>query len=166
MNILTTALHRIERCSNALGMGVMVAIMLIVVLDVFLRYAFHRPLTWSYDFISLYLMAALFYFVLSVAYESKSLVSIDMLHEKFSKRGKILATLLTNVCSLVLFALISFASASRAYEEFVYDDVIGGVIPWPTWISSAIVTTGALLLVLRMVAEVLQAGVDLKKVGE
>jgi TRAP-type C4-dicarboxylate transport system permease small subunit len=161
VNTLISALRRIERCSNAVAMTVMVAIMLIVVTDVFLRYAFHRPLTWSYDFISLYLMAALFYFVLSVSYGSKSLVSIDMLYEKFSERGKICSVLFTNVSAIVLFMLVSYASAVRAYDEFTYDDVIGGVIPWPTWISAALVTTGTLLLVLRMAVEILQAAVKL-----
>lgn len=161
MNTLITALRRLERASSALAMTVMVAIMLIVVSDVFLRYAFHRPLTWSYDFISLYLMAALFYFVLSVSYESKSLVNIDMLYEKFSVRGKICADLFTNLSAIVLFMLVSYASAIRAYEEFTYDDVIGGVIPWPTWISAAIVTAGTLLLVLRMAMEILQAALKL-----
>lgn len=163
MNKLNCALRKVERWSNAVAMTVMVAIMLIVVADVFLRYVFHRPLTWSYDFISLYLMAALFYFVLSVSYESKALVSIDMLYERFSERGKILSQLLTNVSSLGLFALASYASALRAYEEFIFDDVIGGAIPWPTWISAAIVTAGTLLLALRMALEILQAGVRLSQ---
>jgi TRAP-type C4-dicarboxylate transport system permease small subunit len=150
-----------ERCSDAAAAMVMVAIMLIVVTDVFLRYAFDRPLTWSYDFISLYLMAALFYFVLSVSHGSKSLVSIDMLYEKFSERGKICSVLFTNLSAIVLFMLVSYASAIRAYDEFTYDDVIGGLIPWPTWISAAIVTAGTLLLVLRMAVEILQAAVEL-----
>lgn len=161
MNTLTTALRRLERCSSALAMTVLVAIMLIVVGDVFLRYAFHRPLTWSYDFISLYLMAALFYFALSVSYQAKALVNIDMLYERFSPRGKICAGLLTNLSAIALFMLVSYASAQRAYEEFIYDDVIGGVIPWPTWISAAIVTAGTLLLVLRMALEILQAALAL-----
>lgn len=157
MKILMSVLHQLERLANGLAMGVMVAVMLIVVSDVLLRYAFQRPLTWSYDFISLYLMAALFYCVLSVAYHAKSLVNIDMLYERFTPRGKALADLATNLSAIVLFLLISYASAVRAYEEFTYDDVIGGVIPWPTWISAAIVTAGTLLLVLRMAVEILRA---------
>lgn len=162
MKKLEIALRGMERCSNAIAMAVMVVIMLIVVADVFLRYAFHSPLKWNYDFISLYLTAALFYFALSVSYESRSLVSIDILHERLSARGKVCANLAINATSLLLFALIGYASGSRTYEELAFGDVIGGVIPWPTWISSAIVTAGALLLALRMAVEILQAAVQLK----
>jgi TRAP-type C4-dicarboxylate transport system permease small subunit len=158
---LETVLRRIERWSSAIAMGVMVTIMVVVVADVFLRYAFHRPLAWTYDFISLYLMAGLFYFALSVSYESKSLVSIDMLYERFSERGKTWSRLATNLSAIVLFVLIGYSSGIRAYDEFTFGDVSGGVIPWPSWISAAIVTAGAVLLALRMALEILQAALQL-----
>ena len=161
MHSLLNALRRIERWASAAAMTVLVAIMLIVVADVFLRYAFHRPLAWTYDFISLYLMAALFYFALPVSYESKSLVSIDMLYERFSPRGKLLANLATNLSAVMVFALIAYASGGRAFEEFIFDDVAGGVIPWPAWVSTAIVAAGALLLALRMTVEILFAMAEL-----
>jgi TRAP-type C4-dicarboxylate transport system permease small subunit len=139
----------------------MALIMFIVVADVALRYAFNRPLAWAYDFISLYLMAGLFYVVLASSYESRSLVSIDMLYERFSPKGKVLAHLVTNLSSIGFFMLIGYTCAVRAYEELVAQEVVGGVIPWPTWISAATVTVGAVLLVGRMAIEILDAAAQL-----
>lgn len=154
MDTLQTALKRVERWSDAGAYVTMVLIMLIVVADVALRYAFHRPLTWAFDFISLYLMAAVFYFVLSSAYVSRSLVSIDVLYDLFSLRGKAIARLVTNVSSLGFFILVAYASALQAHEALMAKEVVGGLIPWPTWISGAIVTFGAVLLGVRMFADV------------
>ena len=161
MEILLTALRRAERWCNGCAVLIMALIMVIVVADVALRYAFNSPLAWAYDFISLYLMAGLFYFVLSSSYESRSLVNIDMLYERFSAKGKVLAHLVTNLTSIVFFMLIGYSCAVRTYEEFLAQDVVGGVIPWPTWISAATVTIGAVLLVARMAIEILDAAAQL-----
>lgn len=154
MDTLQASLRRLERWSDAGAYVTMVLIMLIVVADVALRYAFHRPLTWAFDFISLYLMAAVFYFVLSSAYVSRSLVSIDILYDLFSLRGKAIARLVTNASSLVFFILVCYASALQAHAALMANEVIGGLVPWPTWISGAIVTFGSVLLVVRMCADV------------
>ena len=62
----------------------MFAIMIIVFSDVVMRYAFNRPFSWAYDLISLYLMAGIFFLVLSEAYTSRAHVSVDILQQKFS----------------------------------------------------------------------------------
>lgn len=157
MEFLLTALRRAERWGNGCAVLIMALIMVIVVADVALRYAFNRPLAWAYDFISLYMMAGLFYFVLSSSYESRSLVNIDMLYERFPPKGKVFAHLVTNLSSIVFFMLIAYTCGLRAYEEFVAQEVVGGVIPWPTWISAATVTVGSVLLVARMAIEILDA---------
>jgi TRAP-type C4-dicarboxylate transport system permease small subunit len=161
VEFLMTALRRAERWGNGCAVLIMALIMAIVVADVALRYAFNRPLAWAYDFISLYLMAGLFYFVLSSSYESRSLVNIDMLYERFSPKGKVLARLVTNLSSIVFFMLIGYTCALRTYEELMAQEVVGGVIPWPTWISAATVTIGAVLLVARMAIEILDGAAQL-----
>jgi len=59
MNVLKHighALHVMEWLWMTVAAVIMFAIMIIVVVDVAARYFFTAPLTWSFDFISLYLM--------------------------------------------------------------------------------------------------------------
>jgi TRAP-type C4-dicarboxylate transport system permease small subunit len=150
LEAFTAAVRRIEHWSHGLGVALLTVVMIVVVADVALRYALNSPIFWAYDVISLYLMAGLFYFVLSTAYDSNSLVNIDMLYEKMSPRSQALSRFATCATSLLLFSLITYAGFARTLEEFTEQAVVAGVIPWPTWPSSAVVTIGSALLVARL----------------
>ena len=63
------------RLSRIVAAAFMFAIMIIVFSDVIMRYAFNKPFSWAYDLISLYLMAGIFFLVLSEAYASNTHVS-------------------------------------------------------------------------------------------
>ena len=67
---LFKSLAVIERAVTAVAATLSIAIMLIVTCDVALRYLFNSPLTWAYDLISLYLMAAVFFLVLGDAHRA------------------------------------------------------------------------------------------------
>ena len=61
-------LGTIEKIASTIAAVFMFAIMIIVFGDVIMRYAFNKPFSWAYDLISLYLMAGVFFLVLSEAY--------------------------------------------------------------------------------------------------
>ena len=56
---LQSALTGIERAVTSVAVICLFAIMLIVVADVFMRYAVNRPFSFTYDLVGLYLMAGL-----------------------------------------------------------------------------------------------------------
>ena len=122
----------------------------VVSADVAMRYLFNSPFAWAYDLIALYLMAGVFYFVLSDAYRANAHVGIDILHARMGPRMRRAADLLTAAVSLSLFALIAYVGAERAWEGFVNDGVLAGQIPWPIWLSAIIVPIGCGLLLLRL----------------
>ena len=76
-------LGAMEKIASTIAAVFMFAIMIIVFGDVVMRYAFNRPFSWAYDLISLYLMAGVFFLVLSEAYASRAHVSVDILQQKF-----------------------------------------------------------------------------------
>jgi len=142
-----------ERAVALVAVGFMLAIMLVVTADVVMRYLFNSPFPWAYDLIALYLMAGVFYFVLSDAHREKMHVGIDILQCRMGPRVRHLADLLTALISLVLFSLIAYVGAQGAWESFASDEILAGNIPWPTWLSAIIVPIGATLLVLRLVLQ-------------
>ncbi|MGF7160992.1 TRAP-type C4-dicarboxylate transport system permease small subunit [Rhodoligotrophos appendicifer] len=148
-------LHRwitaVERVSEAISGFVVLAIMVIVAIDVVMRYAFNAPLSWSFDVISIYLMAAAFFLSASDTLRRGHHVAVDIAYEHFSPRLKILSKLVGWIMSAVVFGLMAALAARSALSRWETADVIAGAIAWPTWIPSALAAFGLSLLTLRLV---------------
>ncbi|WP_224405253.1 TRAP transporter small permease [Afifella sp. IM 167] len=126
------------------------AMMTIVFVDVALRYLFNSPLSWSYDLVSLYLTAAIFFLGLSASVRSGSHISVDLVYRAFPARAKALADLVNAVLALLLFSALFWSGASRTIDAWRSGDVLAGSIPWPMWASAIFVPVGALLLLMRL----------------
>jgi len=150
MHTMERYLARLELLCQWLTGILILAIMLIVFADVIGRYLFNQPLRWAYDLINLYLMAGLFFLALSFTYAAHAHVGVDILVQKMSSCGRRLAECLTCVTALPLFALISYAGATRAWTNWANGDAMSGLIAWPTWVGAALMAFGSGVLVLRL----------------
>lgn len=145
---LITAL---ENALSVLASFMLMAIMLLVVLDVGMRYFLHAPLGWSYDLISMYLMVGLFFFSISSTLQHEEHVRVDVLLKHFPPALRHLAELVTYATASIVFALIVHVTFGKAVESFRANEVSPGIIPWPAWLSIGLVPIGAGLMLLRMV---------------
>lgn len=151
MQRASAALAALERALTLIAVTFMFAIMVLVVADVFMRYALNRPFSFTYDLIGLYLMAGVFFLTLSDALREHVHVGVDILVPRFSLAGRRLAEIVTALTGLFVFALLCKVGFDRAFDNFQQNDVLAGAIPWPTWISAALVPFGCGVLVLRLV---------------
>lgn len=151
------ALRATEGAGALVAVGFLLAIMVVVTADVAMRYLFNSPFPWAYDLIALYLMAGTFYFVLGDALRARAHVSIDILQARMGLRVRRLADLVAALVGLVLFSLIAWVGAERAWDAFANDEVLAGNIAWPMWLSAILVPIGATLLVLRLALQAAQA---------
>ena len=140
----------VERVAGHAAAVALAAIMFVAAGDVAMRYVFNRPFAWAYDLISLYLMVALFYLVVSGAYAHHAHVAVDILHSYMSPRVRRLCEIAVAALSTVLFGLIAYVGFRRAAEAFANGDVIAGAYEWPSWMSIAFVPFGAGLLTIRL----------------
>ena len=69
----------LERALTVIAVVFMFVIMLLVVTDVFMRYALNSPFSFTYDLIGLYLLAGVFFFTLSDALREHVHVGVDIL---------------------------------------------------------------------------------------
>jgi TRAP-type C4-dicarboxylate transport system permease small subunit len=139
-----------EKALNGLASLMLLVIMLLVVVDVGMRYFVRAPLGWSYDLISQYLMAGLFFFSLSSTLQHEEHVRVDVLLKHFPPAMRHLAELVTYACACVVFALIVYVTFNKALHSFEANEVAPGEVPWPAWLSIGLVPLGAGLLFLRM----------------
>jgi TRAP-type C4-dicarboxylate transport system permease small subunit len=151
LKVLTT----IEKVASTIAAAFMFAIMIIVFGDVIMRYAFNKPFSWAYDLISLYLMAGVFFLVLSEAYTERAHVSVDILQQKFSAPMIRLSEIVTCIVGIIVFALIAWLGLLRTVDSFLSSDVMAGAIPWPMWPSIGLVPFGAGLITLRLAAHLI-----------
>lgn len=143
----------LERCYIAIAVAVMMSIMLIIVVDVACRYLFNAPLAWAFDLISLYLMAALFFFTLSDTLRARRHVNVDIVYLHLSPRWRAGADLLTSLLALIFFLPIFERGLARAAGAFVSGDVLTGPIAWPTWIYYGLVPVGVAVILLRLLLQ-------------
>lgn len=132
------------------AVAVLVTITLIVSADVIMRYLFNRPLSWAYDLISLYLMAALFYLAVSRAFSLNAHIGVDLVQSRIPKPIRLFCQVIVGVLSLLLFLMIAWVNFRSSLEDFLLATATVGEIPWPTWVSTAIVVVGCTVISLRM----------------
>lgn len=139
-----------EKIFNGIAAIMLLLIMLIVPIDVLLRYAFNSPLAWSYELISLYLMVGLFFFALSGTLSHNAHIGVDILHNYMSPYWRHVSELIGYGLACLVFAGIVYVATISTFNSYVADEVIAGGISWPTWLSTIAVPMGAGLMLLRM----------------
>ncbi|HVV41950.1 MAG TPA: TRAP transporter small permease subunit [Nitrobacter sp.] len=148
---LDRGLSAIERPAAVLSAFVLFGMMLIVAVDVAMRYVFNDPFAWSHDVISLYLLPAVFYLALSRTFDIHGHIGVDILQYSLSDRWRRLCQIAIGLLGAGLFVLIAWLGFERTVEEYADGSAISGLIEWSTWISVAFVPLGSLLISVRLV---------------
>lgn len=149
------ALGALEHALTGIAVVAMFAIMALVVADVFMRYVVNRPFSFTYDLVGLYLLAAVFFLTIADTMRSHNHISVDILLHRFSPAGRRLSEIATAIAGLCVFSLITWLGYLRALDSYQQGDVLAGTIPWPSWVSAALVPLGCAVLVLRLLLQLL-----------
>lgn len=148
---LTWLLDQIDRVARFFGSIVMFSIMVIVFFDVGFRYFLNAPLAWSFDLISVYLMAAIFFLPLADTFRRNHHIAVDLFLVRMRRVHQRWSRLLAHVLASIAFCWITLEAWRRTMEQYAAGDVLAGSIPWPTWAATALVVFGAGLLSVRLI---------------
>ncbi len=151
MAAVSRGLAVMETAMAALAAVALGAIMLIVVVDVAMRYTLSRPLGWSYDVIGLYLMVAAFFLMLSDTLHAHGHVSIDLFMNALPRGIRNLGLALGYAAGAVVVALIAREAWGRFQTAYDGQERVAAIIPWLTWPAYLIVAVGTAMLTLRMI---------------
>ena len=135
MKLLLTcerAMRRLERVWVVLAATMIFAIMLIVAADVVLRYTLNAPFTWAYDFVSLYLMAALFFLSLADTFRHDRHVRVDIITARLPPPVRRALEILTQSLATIAFIGIFREGLAQTFSSWASNDVLATAIPWPT----------------------------------
>lgn len=143
-------LRRIERMWLLIASASILLVMIIAVVDVGRRYLMNAPLSWAYDFISLYLMAGLFFLALSDTFRRNHHVRVDLLAARMSWQLRHGLEVMTLSLAIVVFLAIFWEGLRETTGSFMAGEVLATAIPWPTWAYKMFVPLGVALLILRL----------------
>jgi len=152
MSALRTTSRLLGKLENAiaqLAAVAMFAIMLVVVADVVMRYFFSKPLIFSYDLISMYLIVVVFFFALPDTLHRHGHIAIDVFQPMLPARLRFAAECIAYAAGALVMALISWKLSERAFVAWSKDEVTATTIPWPIWLSYLPAAIGCWLFTLR-----------------
>lgn len=150
---LDDAIAMIDRLLAFIAALMMLATMVIVSADVLLRYLFNAPLSWSYDLIGLYLMAGIFFLLLSDTFRMGGHIGVDIVQQALPRAARHVMLGLGDILSIAVFGPIVWIGLNRTQASLEAGEVLAGLISWPVWVSYAFVPLGMGMLTLRLVLD-------------
>jgi TRAP-type C4-dicarboxylate transport system permease small subunit len=150
-------LSRFEHALMSLASASILAMMLIVGADVFGRYFLNKPIAWAYDVISIYLIGAVFFFALSDTFARGGHVRIDIVLHVLPaavRRKFEVAWALAAACA---FGFVFWLWVKRTAVAWTANEVVGGFVNWPVWLSTIVVPVGTGALILRLLLRAARA---------
>jgi len=163
---LPTRLVRfIDKLENVaiLAAGLCLLVMMFVVtLDVAMRYGFNAPLGWVYDLVGKYLIVAAFFLAVSETLRRGGHVAVDLFRNMMKPRVRRAVDILGYAATAPILLVIVVTGIETVKRAYVRDEVITGVVAWPTWPYYIFVPIGIGLLLLRVILHI----VDLVLGGE
>ena len=141
--------------TNSVGQGILVVMMLLIVVDVVLRYVFNRPIKGSYEVIE-FMLVLLVFFGLAYTQTKKANVAIDLLTRHFSLGIQAVIDSTTYLLCLAGFVVITWRSIAEAEVSRV-DGVTSGLLSLPVFPFMWVVAFGSALLCLVFVVDLLDS---------
>lgn len=163
MRILQFADLWLKRLENFFMYGAAAAtagIMIVVVADVTMRYFLNAPLIWAYDLISNYFMVAAFFLAISATLRRNEHVRVDLLIRRLSSRARSTLAFLAYIPAAIFFAIVLREGFIRTWKAWISDDVVGGMVPWPVWLSEIFVPIGSGLIFARILHIIITQAIE------
>lgn len=151
-------LRMTENAFAAVGLAGLAATVVLIVVDVALRYLVGAPLSWSVGFVGDYALIGLFFLGLSYTVREGAHVRIDLVHDRLGPRGRRLLALLGPLLTAVFLVLVGYGGLLLAVDAARFGDApLDGAseLSWPVWTSVALVPLGAGLAVLRALRDLM-----------
>jgi len=158
--------ERVDRAVDLIGRGaswLTLAIVVLMAVDVLLRYAFSIGSVWAQE-LEWHLLAPLVLAGMTYALKKGEHVRVDIVYARYSPRGQAAVDLLSAVLAVAMAALvirysINFVNQSYAINEISSDP--GGLTH--RWVLKALIPVGFALFGLQAAAQGMRAAIRLKR---
>ncbi len=151
----------LSRTMDRIGRGILGLMVLLITLDVVLRYFFNRPIKGSYELIE-FMMVALVFLGLAYTQTKKGHISITLLTVKLSPVQLSVIRSATNLLCLATFSIITWRCILQA-ETLRVDGITSDTLFIPNYPFMWVVVFGSFLLCLVFLSDVIKSFNDIVK---
>lgn len=144
-------LDRVDWLISRIAAVVILLAMLLVSTDVVMRYAFHHPIFWVYDIVSIYILNLVVYLAVSEALRSGRHVSLGVRIGLLPPRLAFALRWLAWLVVAAFLCLLSWIAISATSHSVAIDEAQPGLVGWPLWLQKGIVALGLSVVSLRLV---------------
>lgn len=131
------------------------AIMLVVVADVTMRFVFNAPIHGATEASELLLVAMVFV-GLAAAQQGRQNYAIDMVTRHLPQIVQSALELLAYVFCLAVTLALAWFSTRQAFDSYARGEAGFGIIPFPIWPARFVLALGLWLLALQFVCDILR----------
>lgn len=162
-NYLNKALLPVTRAVNSIGTAILLAMVLLMGVNVILRYLLGRPIKGSVE-LEEFMLVVLVFLGISYTALKKGHVRIDFLISRFPQKAQAAVNTITSLLSLALCSLIVWRSAIWAQHNLSHN-IRSVVLHMPFFPFMYIVVFGSALLCLVLLGEFLESLAQLMRTG-
>ena len=150
---LRSTVDAASRGVNSIGVTLLMGMMLLIVVDVFLRRVFSRPIMGSFEIVQFTLCMVVY---LGLAYTTiqKAHITVDLVVTKFSEGARALIESITLLLSLGFFILITWRNIPRARELWL-GKATSALLSIPTFPFYYVLAFGCGLLCLVLLVQLI-----------
>lgn len=163
---ITTIIDKINSVVGQVGAWSVLILTFVIVFEVISRRVFNSPTIWGSEVIT---MIYSFHFMIVAGYAllHKSLVSVDVLYERFSTKTKAIMDLMTYAILLIPFAgIITYITFDQALFSWSIKETSSTLFGAPVYLSKTVIPIAFFLLTLQGVSEFLKRIIVLVEGGE
>ncbi len=135
---------------GVVGTACMLAVTLMIVFEVVMRYVFSAPTTWVGE-MSIYMSMGIGFLGLAYALKDDGHFSITLLVDRLSPKNRLRLKVFTDFVAMLYSCIFIYKGIAMARFSYDIGDVSTGLMEIPLWIPNMLVPLGGLLLALQFV---------------
>jgi TRAP-type C4-dicarboxylate transport system permease small subunit len=160
---LEKGVHWTSIAFNYIGILALFLMMLLVAIDVILRYVFNSPYTGSYDFIEM-MMAVLVFCGLAYCTYEEGHVRVDVILSRLSARNRGILSVIAYIPSVLIVGLITWRLGDRVWNIFKSPPGPTTLtLQIPHWPFIILATLGSFLFFLELAVYLVRSVKSLRK---
>ncbi len=156
LNVLDVLCGRLENVLITIAGSMIIISMAITFIDVVMRYAFNSPLSWVFDFITMYLLPGCYFLAFSYALRTGNHLKVDYFKNKFPANFTKWCVSFFGLVASILFLYITYTYSGRAYSAWEENEVIYGAVNWLIWPSELIIAISSFTFSFRLIIKTME----------
>lgn len=142
----------ITRAANAVGVSLLLVMAFFITADVFMRYAFNKPILGSLE-LTEFMLALVVFLGLAYAQAQRAHVGVDLVVDRLPPRLAAAVDAATALLAILLYAFIAWKSYGTAVNA-LNKGLVSDILRVPHFPFRLMVTVGAVLLCLELLVTV------------